>query len=255
MKTLVSAAAVTALAGSAFGLGETLDRTNIPIFTLATPGVQITRTELGSHQPVARTSANTIYGWDTTATAGQISGSGFLASPPASGVLGAEDYGTTYGDGVNGGPPTGSSFELCEYDFVGGVTATSGVMFFDFFTNSFSYAGGFGVQFPSAGNFIWTITISNPAANVLPGEGYHQVFANDDPNVAPITSGQWFVSDKGANPDYGTNDLSWDSGSYDYGSGTVSLGYNFALRETPAPGAAAVMGLAGLAGLRRRRRA
>jgi hypothetical protein len=258
MKTLVSAAAVAALAGSAFGLGESLDRTNAVIFTVDTPGVQITKQDIGSHQPVGRIG--------TTVYDAEGGGAGYVAAGPATGFLGFEDYGTTVSAS---GPPNGvpttqvDTEELHEYGFVGGVTASGGVVFFDFFYNNFSFATSFGVQFPSAGNFIWTITITTPSTVLVPTEGYHQLFANNDPNIAPVTSGQWFLSDVGASPTIGHNDNAWDNGSFDYGDNDPNdpnvpdvdirpIGQNFRI-NIPTPGAAALMGLAGLAGLRRRR--
>ena len=250
MKTLVSAAAVTALAGSAFGLGETLDRTNTPIFTIDTPGITITKREIGSQTPVGRVGTTVYEG---------LSGGGYVASPPATGGIGIEDYGTSLSpSGAPNGTPTTATdtFALLEYGFAGGVTATGGVLFFEFYYNNFSFAGSFGVAFPSAGNFIWTIGIANPAATQIPTEGYHQVFANNNPNIGPVTSGQWFLNPTGANPTVGNNDTAWDNGSFDYGTTTtpsvLAIGQSFRL-NVPAPGAAALMGLAGLVGIRRRR--
>lgn len=250
MKTLVSAAAVAALAGSAFGLGETLDRTNTPIFTIDTPGISITKRELSSQTPVGRA---------TTTVYDGLGGLGYVASPAATGGLGVEDYGTTLSpSGAPNGSPTSAAdtFGLVEYGFAGGVTATGGVLFFEFYYNNFSFAGSFGVSFPSAGNFIWTIGITNPAATQIPTEGYHQVFANNNPGIGPVTSGQWFLNTGGANPAIGHNDGAWDNGSFDYGTTTTpsihAIGQSFSL-VAPAPGAAALMGLAGLAGIRRRR--
>lgn len=252
MKTLVSAAAVAAIAGSAFGLGETLDRSNYPILDSNTPGITINARDLGSHSPLGR-ALSTVY--DSVS-----GGLGFLASAPISGSLGVEDYGTTLSaSGPPNGTPTNQfdTIPLAEYVFVGGVNITGGIMFFDFFFNDFSFSSGFGVAFPQTGAFIWTITIGNPIANQVPTEGYHTLFANDDPGIGPVTGGQWFVSDVGANPLIGHNDNAWDNGSFDYGTvsapNVVPIGYNFAI-VTPAPGAAVLMGMAGFAGIRRRRR-
>jgi hypothetical protein len=250
MKTLVSAAAVTALAGSAFGLGETLDRTNTPIFTIDSPGVSITKRDLTAPTPVGRAGVTVYEG---------LSGGGYVASAPSTGGLGVEDYGTVLSSsGAPNGTPTTQldTFGLVEYGFAGGVTAANGILFFEFYYNNFSFAGSFGVQLPSAGNFIWTITIGNPAATQIPTEGYHQIFANNNPNIGPVTSGQWFLGPNGANPTIGHNDSAWDNGSFDYGTTTtpsvLAIGQSFRL-NAPAPGAAALMGLAGLAGIRRRR--
>jgi hypothetical protein len=265
MKTLVSAAAVAAIAGSAFGLGETLDRSNYPIYTIDTPGITITRTPLsGADRSLGSgTAATSVYGWDDNTPVsggpGTIGGSGFLASPPGTGVLGFEDYGSTVSaSGPPNGTPTSQhdTMNSMAYEFVGGVSATGGILFFDFYFNDFTVGNYFGVAFPSAGAAIWTITF-DPTGFIVPTEGYHAVSANTNPNIGPITSGQWYLSDSGANPIHGTNDLAWDSGSFDYGTPSApniqSVGYLFAL-GIPAPGTVALMGFAGLAGASRRRR-
>jgi hypothetical protein len=262
MKTLVSAAAVAAIAGSAFGLGETLDRSSFPIYTIDTPGITITKAPLSGTTRGSLgsgTAATSVYGWDdNTASSGgpgTIGGSGFLASPAGTGIIGIEDYGSTLSaSGPPNGTPTNQfdSMNSLAYEFVGGVSATSGILFFDFYYNDFSFGNGFGIQFPSAGAFIWTITF-DPTGFIVPTEGYHVITANSNPNIGPLSSGQWYLSDSGANPIHGTNDLAWDSGSFDYGSGTVDLGYLFAL-GVPTPGTVGLMGLAGLAGVSRRRR-
>jgi hypothetical protein len=262
MKTLVSAAAVAAIAGSAFGLGETLNRTNVPIYTIDTPGITITKAPLqGSARAPLASIGTAVYGWDdntpTSGGPGTIGGSGFLANPASSGVLGVEDYGSTLSSSgpPNGSPTTQSDTMTAQaYQFVGGVTAVGGIMFFDFYDNAFGLVNYFGVAFPSAGAFIWTITF-DPTGFIVPTEGYHVVSANTNANIGPISTGQWYLSDTGANPIVGHNDLAWDNGSFDYGSGSVPLGNLFALGvDIPTPGAAAVMGLAGLAGVSRRRR-
>lgn len=259
MKSLVSAAAVTAIAGSAFGLGETLDRSNAIILTVDTPGVQFTRTAIGTPSP-------TPVAVPLTTTYDSLAGIGFVASAPATGNLGVEDYGTT---DSSSGPPNGTpvtQFEtrgLHEFGFAGGQdngsqgAAVSGVIFFDFFFNDFSFANSFGVALPTAGAYFWTITIGNPAALQIPTEGFSSMFANNNPNIGPVTSGRWFLSDVGANPLIGHNDLAIDNGTFDFGTTTTpdvrNIGHNFSI-VVPTPGAAAIMGLAGVAGLRRRRR-
>jgi hypothetical protein len=257
MKTLVSAAAVAAIAGSAFGLGETLDRSSFPIFTTDTPGITITHTPLHeaatTRGPLAGLGTS-VYGWDDT-TPGYNYGSGYFASPPATGVNGFEDYGSTLSaSGPPDGTPTNQfdTMNTISYQFIGGSYTTNGIMFFDFYFNDFSYANGFGVSFgPYLGAYLWTITFGGSSVTV-PTEGYHAVVANTDSNIGTVTNGIWFLSDLGANPAVGHNDLAWDSGNTG-GTAPVNLGYLFAL-GVPTPGTAAVMGLAGLAGVTRRRR-
>jgi hypothetical protein len=257
MKTLVSAAAVAAIAGSAFGLGETLDHATVPVYTIDTPGITITKTPLSEvgrgALGVPYATATSVYGWDDNTFS---SGSGFLAAPAAGGVLGAEDYGTTLSPS---GPPNGSpttdfsTFTMTGFQFVGGVDTSSGALFFDFFYNNVTTANSFGIAFPSAGNYLWTITFGSTGF-IAPTEGFMQVTANTNPNIATPTGGQWFLSDAGANPVFGWNDSAFSAGSHDYGSGSVPVGYMFALGQLPSPGAAGLMGLAGLVGVSRRRR-
>jgi hypothetical protein len=260
MKTLVSAAAVAALAGSAFGLGETLDRTGHRIFTQDTPGVTISWASMdGSSRGTLGGGAapTSVYGWDdatpTSGGAGTIGGaSGFFAAPAASGVIGVEDYGMSVSPSgpPNGAPTTATDTEtLFAYEFVGGVANPYGILFMDFYFNDgATFATGFGVQLPTAGNFIWTITFGATPFTGVPTEGYHVMVANDNPGIGPITTGQWFLSSTGAAPIIGHNDLTIDNGT----GGGFPIGQLFAL-GIPTPGTAALMGLAGLAGLRRRR--
>jgi hypothetical protein len=244
MKSLVSAGAMAALAGTAFGMGETLDRSNATILTANTPGITITREEIGTHTNVDRQGTaiyNTLVG-------------GYVASPPSSGTLGVDDYGTTLSpSGAPNGAPTTAfdTFHLCAYRFAGGVTAAGGVLFMDFFFNDFSFADSFGVQLNTAGNFIWTITIGNPGALNVPTEGFHLLSANTNTNIGPLTTGTWFLN---SSVTAGHNDGAWDNGSFDYGTptGVQPLYYGFEL-QVPTPGAMALFGVAGLAGIRRRR--
>ena len=263
MKTLVSAAAVAALAGSAFGLGETLDRSNYRILTVNTPGVTFAKAPLdGTSRAPLSGQGTAVYGWDdntpTSGGPGTIGGAGFIASAAGTGVLGAEDYGSTLSAS---GPPNGSpstqadTMNVISYEFVGGVQQVGGIVFFDFFFNNLTTANSFGLTFPSAGNFVWSITFA-PSALTVPTEGFHQLVANTNPALGPVTTGQWFLSDTGAGPVVGHNDTAFDNGTFNYGTATTpdvrSVGHLFAL-GVPTPGTAALMGLAGLAGMRRRR--
>jgi hypothetical protein len=258
MKTLVSAAAVAAIAGSAYGLGETLDRSSYPIYTIDTPGITMRAHALdGSDRAPLGGIGTSVYGWDDNV--GSVAGQGFLAAPAATGIIGIEDYGSTLSAS---GPPNGAPtnqygmMNSMSYEFLGGVSAVGQILFFDFFFNDFSIGNSFGVAFPQAGNFWWTITF-DPTGFILPTEGYHVMTANTDPNIGPVSTGRWFLSDVGVAPLHGTNDLAWDAGSFDYDgtgpNGPVDIGYLFAV-GVPTPGTVALMGLAGLAGVSRRRR-
>lgn len=272
MKTLVSAAAVAAIAGSAFGLGETLDRSNYPIYSNDTPGVTVTATRMGStERTTLHGSGTAVYGWDDSEpfpTNGQ--GLGFLASGYVSGNLGYEDYGSTLSTPPNGTPATQHDvMKTTVYQFWGNVQSTGlPILFMDFYFNDNSYANGFGVSFGATNPnylYLFTITLTGPPSFLAPTEGYHRIFANTDPNIAnagAVTTGFWALSNEGANPLNGTNDLAWDSGNHQYTTGTgttetvigtYDIGYLFAL-AVPTPATTALMGLAGLAGVSRRRR-
>lgn len=119
---------------------------------------------------------------------------GYIAdpTPAAVGSLGWDDYDTI--SGVN----------LTAAKFVGGGTAAGAVFWFDFFTytgftpgsnpTGMSYASGFGVVLPQAGNWIWTITFSAPPF-VIPHTGLMQITANSTYTPYPTTiAGQWFLT-------------------------------------------------------------
>jgi hypothetical protein len=133
----------------------------------------------------------------------------------------------------------GGIFPLHSIRFVGGVEVVGGILDFFLLDSNEQTVSSFGVQFPNAGNFIWTITLTNPlpAAN----SGFFQVQTRD------LTTGQWFATVTPANP--GSNSFSSGYGStFD----PQRIGA-FELREVPAPGALALLGLGGLFAARRRR--
>ncbi len=242
MKSLVSALAVTALAGSAFGLGETLDRTSHAVYNESNLPDYVTVTKTPIDGRIDTRAQTTVF--DNVG-----GGSGFLASPAASGSLGVEDYVTTLGDGASDGVDGSgnATFSLLELGFVGGVQQAGGTIFFDFFHSDFSAATGFGVSFTSPGNFIYTISINNPGATQVPVEGLLLLTADTG------TTGQWFLSDQafaaGSSGDW------FDGGKFfDYGAPTGVQEIDWLSRlDVPTPGAAALFGIAGLAGIRRRR--
>lgn len=223
MKTL-SVFAVLAMAGSALANGlptTNIDRSNVlldaGLYTLqATP--------LDGEYFSARSSV--LYS--------HIDGP-YAGFPAASGAGGFDDYVSTAGNDII----------LEEFSFVGGVTAVGGVVFFDFFDSALNFVDGFGVQLSQAGNFIWTITLNTPI--VVPNAGVVQAFFNDDALIGPVTSGQWFLSSSATT-------VGTDSRTFG-GANGGELQHSFELFGTvvPAPGAVALFGLAGLAGIRRRR--
>ncbi|TVQ82258.1 MAG: PEP-CTERM sorting domain-containing protein [Phycisphaeraceae bacterium] len=223
MKT-ISALFVLAAAGTALAAGPStigIDRSTM----LLDNGLYTIQATPYDTEHTQRSGLGTVY-------ESMGAGSGFQAFGAASGPGGFDDYTSTAPGNIT----------LGEFQFVGGVTAAGGVVFFDFFDSAQNFVDGFGVQLPQAGNFIYTITLNTPI--VVPNAGILQAFFNDDAGVGPFTSGQWFLSD--AAPTVGSSDPS-------FGSLTNGLEHRFALVDVPAPGAIALMGLAGFAASRRRR--
>lgn len=250
MKTLVSALAVAGLAGSAFGLSaQTIDRSGYTMYDEANlpAGVTITAVPIGDRLDDRA---------GTPVFQNLAAGSGYLANAAFTGTISIEDYATSLGDGVSDGVDGsgGATFALLEFGFVGGVNnygAGAGkTVFFDFFDVSTAPVSGFGITFANFGNFIYTISIANPAAVQVPVEGFMAM------STPTGTRAQHFLSDAipvvGAN---GTeNNQFYPPGNFDfdYGNGPVPINFLFRL-NVPTPGTAALFGLAGLAGIRRRR--
>ncbi len=151
---------------------------------------------------------------------------GYLAFPAAEGVLGVSDYVSA---------ATGNQ-ALEQFRFVGGVTTASTVIFVDFFDAGANHVSGFGVTLPSAGNFIWTITLGG--AFTAADTGLVQIVTDAG------TAGQWFLSDGAA--------AVGSTGAADVDNNGQALDHNYAM-TVPAPGAMALLGLGGLVAGRRRR--
>lgn len=152
---------------------------------------------------------------------------GYVAFPAATGAAGFDDY-----DSIKD-----ADILLGEFGFVGGVTTAGGIMFFSFFDASSNLVDSFGVALTNPGNFIYTITLGTPIT--VPDAGIVQGY------VDSATTGQWFLGDAG--PTIGTEDASFGS------DGGGIFAHNFRLHDVPAPGALALLGIAGLVGRRRRR--
>ena len=156
---------------------------------------------------------------------------GYVAFPPSStNPIGVADYQSVATNNI----------VMDEFQFVGGVDAIGGTVFFDFFDAAGTFVDGFGVSLSMDGNFIWTITLGG-AFEAAAG-GFVQMSVDDTGFVVP--NAQWFLSD-GA-PAVG------DALAEDAGGGN---NFNFAIvgNEVPAPGALALLGLGGLPAARRRR--
>lgn len=164
---------------------------------------------------------------------------GFNAFAPGGPALGFDDY-----DSI----ATGGTIDVQQYRFVGGVNVAGGVMFFEFYDNTSAFVDSFGVILPSAGNFVWTITINTfPGGVVVPETGIHQLVADTAGAFGPAALGQWFLSD--AAPTIGTQSNTFGGAS----GGALSHKFEITGDYVPAPATAALLGLGGLAAARRRR--
>lgn len=136
---------------------------------------------------------------------------------------------------------TGASMYLGQFQFVGGTDTAGGSVTFNFYnysgtgTEYGSLANTFTVNLAQAGAFIWTISL-DPGFEI-PTLGYVEM-VNGTGGLS-----RWFLTSTA--PSVGTS------------LGTVSAAYpsqGFALIEgVPAPGALALLGMAGLTRSRRRR--
>jgi hypothetical protein len=258
MKTLVSAAAVAAIAGSAFGLGQTLDRSYYPNL----PGATITFERMSDVDRGALNGPHntSVYGWDDAGLtySNLAQGQGVaLDYGGIGGVVGVQDYGTTFATTPIASPTgQGDLFAPSVFKFWGGTTGANTNCYFDFYLGDAStLANGFSFNVgPYAGYYIWTITFGTSGFQI-PEKGFMSFYP--DVNDQAI----WLRSPFGDNPDFGFTDGLATSyfgappgpGTYDFGNGGVDVGWLFAI-GVPTPGTAALMGLAGLAGVTRRRR-
>ncbi len=234
MKTC--AIALLAVAGTAsanVGAPGEIDRSNYPIFTATMAG------ELGDTQ--------------ATPTAGVV-------GPVFSNITGDDEgfFSVSSDPGDGDGNPQPINFDdyssilsgpglLDEFTFVGGVDTAGGVMFFDFFDAGQSFVDGFGVQLPSAGNFIWTIDITNDDV-AFTADGFVQASVDDDGSFGAASIGTWFLTADDAT--IGDNGAAAFAGGSPEGA---DLNHAFELVNIPGPSSAALLGLGGLFAVRRRR--
>ena len=225
MKTAV--VAMLAIAGSASADLTGLDRSN---YTIYQDGVNatITATPIGGDF-ANRGSADQYSDLDPGPT-------GYQAFALATGIIGSDDYTSIAGDDI----------QLAEFGFVGGVDQAAGIMFVDFFDAGGSFVDGFGVALNNPGNFIYTITIGSSV--IAPNAGFVQ-FDVPGTSLGPLgpvntgVQGQWFLGDAGATIGNAGAPVA------------AALNHNFRINGTvvPAPASVALLGLGGLAAVRRRR--
>ena len=174
-------------------IAPVVDRANVRIISVDTPGVSITKRPIGRVPGVDRASG-VVY-------SNLQPGTGYQAHPMATGLIDYTEYVSTLSASGQPclDPATHATFSCCEFIFVGGPDINGGILFFDFFQNDGTLSDSVGVLFPNTGTFIWTISGSFS----VPTEGIMTITANDDPGVGPVTRAQWFAGDAG--PDLGSN--------------------------------------------------
>ncbi len=159
----------------------------------------------------------------------------FNAFSPATGNVGLDDYASIATDDI----------VLTSFRFVGGVGASGepgGSMSFQFFDSDETFVDSFGINLPQGGAFTWTITLNDPIT--IPANGLVQAVVGEG------FTGRWFLG--ATAPTIGSNDP--EIGGAELADGTP-LSHRFELNGVlvPTPGSAALLGLAGLAAVRRRR--
>jgi len=163
----------------------------------------------------------------------------YAAFPAATGSLGFEDYTSV--------ASTSPTFVLAQMRFVGGVSTAGESLRFQFFDATSSPFSSFTVGPLGAGNFIYTITLGTVALGgkdstfVVPTIGELEIF------TAGAGLGQFFLT--ATPPAVGSSSLLVGS----TGGPTNTFNHAFELRQVPAPGALALLGLGGIVAARRRR--
>jgi len=224
--------AIFAAAGMAVSATASADLTGATHSNLLTAG-QYTLT-------ATPTDAPNISGINGTAYSNIDAGpNGYVAFAAGGGAIGFDDY-----DSI----AAGGTVDVESYRFVGGVDTAGGVVFMEFYDASSNFVDSFGVALPASGNFIWTINIGSfPGGVVVPDNGINQIVADDAGAFGPATLGQWFLGDAG--PTVGTEDVNFGGG----GGGQFSHNFEINGDFVPAPASLALLGLGGIAAVRRRR--
>jgi MYXO-CTERM domain-containing protein len=180
-----------------------------------------------------------------------VFGGGFTTDTPGSQVY---DSGIADGTADNWGPFTGSvtdsvirddytalsGGELTSFQFVGGVANDGEGITIFFLDADEEVVSGVNVTLPQGGNFVWTINLRD-AGFEMADSGFVQIQHQDGGNVT------WFVTSA---LNIGDNVFTSEpTGSWE----TTMYAFSMYATAVPAPGALALLGLAGLVGTRRRR--
>jgi hypothetical protein len=154
----------------------------------------------------------------------------------ATGVASFDDYVSTQG----------AAFNLAQFQFVGGVAQAGGGITVAFFDTASNPVNSFHTTLPSAGDFIWTITLGAQA------DGGDSTFSINPAGFVQITidaanTGRWFFTS--TLPATGSDDVTIGTGS------TLNPQRNnaYGLIMVPAPAGTALLGLGLFAASRRRR--
>ncbi len=157
----------------------------------------------------------------------------YQAFSAATGSLGFDDYVSTEAD---------QTMLLARFRFVGGIATVPGTLRVSFFDSTQTLANSFTVSLPQAGNFIWNINLGT-------GDGGDSVFTVPTAGFVEIeaingVTGQWFLTPTAAAVGFSDPTVGGAGGT---------LNHSMELVRVPAPAAAALFGMAGLAAARRRR--
>ena len=164
--------------------------------------------------------------------------SNMVLTPPNYPVSGSDSNAyIAYDDYVSTAPAGGAS-QLTSMSFAGGVSAAGGILNFQFLDVNQNVVTGFGIQFPAAGNAVWTFPLGGAIS--VPNAGYLAVA----PGVG--TTGTWLENT--VPPTVGSTTPF--PGHTEPGSGAV-LNLKFAL-NVPEPSALLPLALGLVAIVRRR---
>lgn len=152
-------------------------------------------------------------------------------STSSSSLVAFDDYDSTLASG---------HIELSQFIFVGGVDVANKPVSFGFYGPDLSLANSFSITLPSAGIFVWTITLG--AGFNIPEKGFAAMFRSS-------TDTSYIASWRGqsAAPTVGTNDI--NAGSWNAGYMRMEI----IGEAVPEPTTMAALGAGALALIRRRR--